>query len=116
MQVGTAPSRDQRSLLDPFPRKARRGRGINEDAMTERAIGIPEFCKRYSVGRTTTYGEIAAGRLRTKKSGKRTLIPIDSAEAWFEGLPEGGPRRSGRDSELGQVAKAEHAADWGMAA
>jgi excisionase family DNA binding protein len=55
--------------------------------MQKRAFPINEFCERYSIGRTRAYEEIAAGRLRAVKAGRRTLIPADSAEAWFEELP-----------------------------
>jgi excisionase family DNA binding protein len=52
-----------------------------------RALSINEFCNRYAIGRTTTYREIAAGRLRAVKAGRRTLIPRESAEAWLAALP-----------------------------
>jgi len=46
-----------------------------------RAFSIPEFCRRYGIGRTAAYGEIAAGRLRAVKAGRRTLVTQDDAEA-----------------------------------
>jgi excisionase family DNA binding protein len=55
--------------------------------MQKRAFSITEFCQRYSIGRTRAYEEIAAGRLRAVKAGRRTLIAEESAEAWFEALP-----------------------------
>jgi excisionase family DNA binding protein len=54
--------------------------------VTKRAYAIREFCKRFSVGRTTAYQEIKAGRLKIVKLRKRTLIPADEAEAWFQKL------------------------------
>jgi excisionase family DNA binding protein len=51
-----------------------------------RALSIDQFCHRYGIGRTTAYAEIAAGRLRCRKVGKRSLIAEDDAEAWLEGL------------------------------
>jgi excisionase family DNA binding protein len=51
-----------------------------------RAFSIDEFCRRYGIGRTTSYAEIAAGRLRCRKVGKRSLITEDDAEAWLESL------------------------------
>ena len=53
-----------------------------------RAFPIREFCLRYGIGRTHAYQEIAAGRLRAVKVGRRTLITHDAAEAWLAGLPE----------------------------
>jgi hypothetical protein len=52
-----------------------------------RAFGIGEFCRRYSVGRTTAYAEMKAGRLRRRKVGKRSIIAQEDAEAWLQGLP-----------------------------
>jgi excisionase family DNA binding protein len=53
----------------------------------KRAISISEFCLRYSVGRTAAYAEIADNRLRAVKVGRKTLIPIDDAEAWLASRP-----------------------------
>ena len=55
---------------------------------SRRAFPIREFCFRYGIGRTNAYQEIAAGRLRAVKVGRRTLIPHDAAEAWLAALPE----------------------------
>jgi excisionase family DNA binding protein len=55
---------------------------------SRRAFPIFEFCRRYGVGRTSAYQEIAAGRLRAVKVGRRTLISHDAAEAWLAALPE----------------------------
>jgi hypothetical protein len=41
----------------------------------KRAFSIAAFCERYSIGRTSAYEEIAAGRLQVVKAGKRTLVP-----------------------------------------
>ena len=46
------------------------------------AQSINEFCEDNDIGRTTTYGEIKAGRLRTMKVGKRTLITHEAAADW----------------------------------
>ena len=53
----------------------------------QRAMSIAEFCQRYGPGRTTTYQEIQAGRLRARKVGRRTIITEDDAEEWLRGLP-----------------------------
>ena len=57
-------------------------------APSRRAFPIREFCFRYGIGRTHAYQEIAAGRLRAVKVGRRTLIAHDAAEAWLAALPE----------------------------
>jgi len=53
-----------------------------------RAFSIEEFCRIYSIGRTTAYAEMSAGRLKRRKVGKRSLITRDDAEAWLRALPE----------------------------
>jgi excisionase family DNA binding protein len=54
----------------------------------KRARTVKEFCADYGVGRTFTYSEIKAGRLRAVKAGDRTLILQDDSEAWARSLPE----------------------------
>jgi excisionase family DNA binding protein len=53
----------------------------------QRALTIDEFCRRYGIGRTSAYAEIAAGRLRAVKVGRKTLIIVDDAEEWLAALP-----------------------------
>lgn len=48
-----------------------------------KAYDIPTFCRLFSIGRTLTYAEIKAGRLKIAKIGRRTLIPAESAIAWL---------------------------------
>ena len=55
---------------------------------SRRAFSIREFCRRYGIGRTSAYQEIAACRLRAVKVGRRTLITQDAAEAWLAMLPQ----------------------------
>lgn len=51
------------------------------------AYTIKEFMARASVGRSFVYEEIAAGRLRAVKAGRKTLILEEDARAWFATLP-----------------------------
>jgi hypothetical protein len=53
----------------------------------QRAMSIRTFCKTYDIGRTSTYTEIKAGRLKVRKLGRRTLITSDDAEEWLSRLP-----------------------------
>lgn len=64
-----------------------RGADVEAASLAPRAFSIPEFCRRYGIGRTNAYHEIAAGRLRAVKVGRRTLITLDAAEAWLAALP-----------------------------
>jgi excisionase family DNA binding protein len=56
--------------------------------MSERKqiLSVREFCTAYGLGRTSAYREIASGRLKVLKLGRRTLIPVDSAEGWLAAL------------------------------
>jgi len=39
---------------------------------------VDQACAATGIGRTKLYGEIAAGRVETRKIGKRTLIVVKS--------------------------------------
>ena len=60
-----------------------------------RALSVSEFCRRYGVGRSKAYEEIKAGRLRAVKTGHRTLIIVDDAEAWLLSRPSSRPPAHG---------------------
>jgi hypothetical protein len=69
--------------------------GLRDDrssyiASAARAYG-QAVLRRYAVGKTLTYAEIKAGRLRAVKVGFRTLILHDDSEAWVRSLPEVAP-------------------------
>ena len=49
---------------------------------------VNEFCHQHSLGRTTFYNEVRAGRLHVVKRGRRTLIARADAEAWLNALCE----------------------------
>jgi excisionase family DNA binding protein len=46
---------------------------------------IREACRASSLGRTTIYSHIAAGRLRATRIGGRTIIPAESLHALVAG-------------------------------
>jgi hypothetical protein len=52
------------------------------------AYTVAEFCMAYGVGKSLVFEEISAGKLHTKKAGRRTLILAKDAMAWVEALPE----------------------------
>ena len=52
---------------------------------TKLAYSIKEACAATSLGRTSIYAHIAAGRLRAVRVLGRTLIPADSLEALIAG-------------------------------
>jgi len=49
------------------------------------AYSIKEAAKASSLGRTSIYNHIAAGRLRVVRIGGRTIIPAESLHALISG-------------------------------
>lgn len=49
------------------------------------AYSIKEACRASSLGRTTLYSHIAAGRLCSRRIGGRTIIPAESLHALLAG-------------------------------
>lgn len=49
------------------------------------AYSIREACHVSSLGRTTIYNHIAAGRLKSKRIGGRVVIPADSLRNLING-------------------------------
>lgn len=49
------------------------------------AYSVREACQASSLGRTTIYNHIAAGRLKAKRVGGRTIIPAESLHALIAG-------------------------------
>lgn len=52
---------------------------------TKLGYSIREACEATSLGRTTLYNHIAAGRLRAIRIGGRTIIPTESLHDLMEG-------------------------------
>jgi hypothetical protein len=57
------------------------------DAPLQLAYTISDVEKRACVGRTLIYSEIAAGRLKARKVGRRTVILSADLIAWLKALP-----------------------------
>lgn len=51
------------------------------------SLSIREAMEATGLGRTRIYAEIASGRLRAVKSGRRTLILVSGVEKWLNALP-----------------------------
>ena len=60
---------------------------------TPKAYSVKEFCRVFGVGKTFAHGLISAGVLKKKYAGKRLLITGDSAQDWFNALPDEPPRK-----------------------
>ncbi|WP_245273707.1 helix-turn-helix domain-containing protein [Mesorhizobium sp. WSM3224] len=62
--------------------------GSAEVGAEKAAHTILEFGASHGIGRSLVYEEIAAGRLKCRKVGRRTLILAKDAEAWRDALPD----------------------------
>jgi hypothetical protein len=60
--------------------------------VAEQAFTIAEFSDTFKVGRTSTYEEIATGRLATYKVGRRRYISTHAAAEWQRRLEAETPR------------------------
>lgn len=49
----------------------------------DRLMSIPEAATTLGLGRTATYGEIGAGRLRSVKVGRRRLVPATAVRDYI---------------------------------
>lgn len=54
--------------------------------ITKMALSIKETMEASGLGRSRLYIEIAAGRLRIAKSGRRTLVLADSLQSFLKAL------------------------------
>lgn len=52
-----------------------------------RLLSIKEGCRLLGLSRTTLYGELSAGRLRSVTVGRRRFIPSDAIEEFIASLP-----------------------------
>jgi hypothetical protein len=48
---------------------------------------IMEFCGWARVSRTVAFKEIARGRLKVVKVGRKSLVTLDAARSWLASLP-----------------------------
>ena len=54
------------------------------------AVSIAEAIRIVGLGRTSLYAAIAAGKLKTRKAGRRTLVETAALRHFIETLPEAG--------------------------
>lgn len=53
------------------------------------AVSVKEAARLVSVGRSTLYTEIAAGRLKVMKVGRRTLVRVAELDQWLSAYCNG---------------------------
>ena len=51
------------------------------------ALSPNEAAESLGISRAKVYEELAAGRLRSVRSGKRRLIPVGALDEWLADLP-----------------------------
>ena len=59
-----------------------------------RSSSLQDFCSRHNICRRTAYKEIAAGRLKIRKVGRRSIVTDEDEVAWLQALPVHEPERS----------------------
>lgn len=60
----------------------------NEQEVRRIALSPIEAATALGISRAKVYEELAAGRLRSVKSGKRRLIPVAALDEWLAELPD----------------------------
>lgn len=55
--------------------------------MLPELLKVKDFCDYFSIGKTSFYREVNAGRLKIRKFGSATRIARDDAMAWAQALP-----------------------------
>ena len=66
---------------------------MTDTTSTPRAAwSVPQFCERYSLSKGTAFKLIREHKIARVKVGRRTLIPVESAEAWWaaQQMPKAG--------------------------
>jgi excisionase family DNA binding protein len=59
---------------------------IESAEIPKAALTVAEFCRTCAIGKSSFYTLVAAGRIRVKKLGRRTLVPSDQVAAFLESL------------------------------
>ena len=55
-----------------------------EESEIPQAYSVKEFLRRWGIGRTTFYKELANGNLKTIKIGKRRLVTLRGELEWIK--------------------------------
>jgi excisionase family DNA binding protein len=60
------------------------GKKAGIEPMPIRAYSVAEFCRIFRVSRPSVYKLFASGELHSVVRCRRRLIPVESAEAWWQ--------------------------------
>ena len=58
----------------------------NSYSIPPAALTVAEFCRCCAIGKSSFYSLVAAGRIRIRKLGRRTLVPADQVAAFMNNL------------------------------
>ena len=80
---------------------------MQDNPNTPIGASIKDICKRHSCSRAYLYGLIGDKKIIARKNGKRTIVDVKSADAYFASLPSANikstskqPPRPAADAEL----------------
>lgn len=59
---------------------------MHQQSLAKAAYSIAELCQTLGIGKTTAYSQIQAGRIKTLKVGRRTIVPATEVAAFLERL------------------------------
>lgn len=55
--------------------------------MTKSAYTVNEITKEIGIGRSKLYSEMAAGKIKARKIGKKTIFLAEDVQAYLSNLP-----------------------------
>lgn len=74
--------------MPPIPHEQQSPFGGGAPCLVKLAYSIKETACITSLGRMALYEEIKAGRLKSHKAGRRTIVLADDIRAWLASLPQ----------------------------
>lgn len=52
------------------------------------AWSVAEFCTRFNVSKGTAFALLRQQKIQRVKIGRRSVIPVESAEAWWQSIQQ----------------------------
>lgn len=63
-------------------------KAVDSDSHVPATMKVEAFLHWAGISRFLFYQEVKRGRIRPKKCGGRTVIPVQEAERWLQELPD----------------------------
>jgi hypothetical protein len=79
---------------------------MSHNDFSKLAYSIRELAKNGPIGRSSIYNQIAAGRLRARKIGRRTVILDEDWQAFLASTPAMAPAKNGGEPSEATNARA----------